>query len=124
MNERTIQLIDSRGNAVATAQIAENDGLCTGAADLRIMPADLLALFREFEDAVNNQLFSHVDQLENSIAARSLRVRFDDASELSITDVQVFPETGELSFRLAKTVPIAAIAPAIIGHPRNELRPL
>jgi hypothetical protein len=122
MSIRNIQLIDSHRAALATAQVEESGGLSVGAIDLNKLSPQIVALFREFEDAVNNQLFSDVDRLQDAIDALAFRARFDDGSESLIADLQVFPSTGEFSFRLASALPARADWNVTAVYPKGELR--
>ena len=58
------------------------------------------ALFDEFEEAVNDQIFSFADEIQAKIDSYGIRARFDDGLEAEVKDVQVFPSTGDVSFKL------------------------
>jgi hypothetical protein len=100
MNTRLVRLIDRSRAVLAVAQIADEGGYFGGTIDLRSMPSDLRALFEEFEEIVNGQMFVFLDEIQEKIAALAIRALFDDGSEVDIKDLQVFPSTGDLSFRL------------------------
>ena len=72
----------------------------TGTADLRSMPTELLELFSRFETAVDGQVLSSIDSIEDEIAALGLVVKTGDGCELPACDLQVFPAAGRISFRL------------------------
>jgi len=54
MNLRAVTLTDAGGKTIAHANVAEADGLFSGTADLSAMPADVLAVFDEFEQIVKD----------------------------------------------------------------------
>jgi hypothetical protein len=61
--------------------------------------ASLEHLFSAYREAVNQQLFSHVDELDDTIAALELRLLAPDAADVpAIYDVQI--GSGRISFRL------------------------
>ena len=103
MNERTVKLMDQDRNVVAVARVVEEGGRYEGAVDLTRTPADLRALFEEFEEIVNGQMFSFLDEIEDKIAALSLKTVLDNnGTEASVRELQIYPSTGEISFKLAE----------------------
>jgi len=96
-----VRLVDRSRAVLAVAQVADEDGSFGGTIDLRSTPAELRALFEEFEEIVNGQMFVFLDEIQKKIGALPIRARFDDGSEADIHDLQVFPSTGDVSFRLA-----------------------
>lgn len=60
--------------------------------------SQFVELFADYESSVNDQLFSHVDHLDTQIEAMGFHALFSDGSIASIYDLQVFPNTGKLSF--------------------------
>lgn len=103
-----VSLIDAAGNPVAAAQVADEGGYFGGAADLGATPPNLRALFDDFEECVSGQMFSRVDEVQGKIAAFGIRAVFDDGAEVGVKDLQVFPSTGDISFRAATTPAHAA----------------
>ena len=59
-------------------------------------------MFEEFEELVNDQLFTHVDEIEEKIGALRLKAVFDTDHEAYVKDLQVFPGTGCVSFKLVE----------------------
>lgn len=102
METRSVKLIDRTGNVVATAHVADEGTYYGGTIDLRETPPSLLALFDEFEEIVNGQLFAFLDDIQERIGALSLKAAFDTGQELCIKDLQVFPSMGDVSFRHAQ----------------------
>jgi hypothetical protein len=112
MATRHVQLIDSHRSVVASAQIAETGNHYEGTIDLRITPPEILAVFEEFEEIVNGQMFAFLDEIQERIAALALKVVFDDGAEADIQDLQVFAHAGDVSLRL-DGVPSSAVSVAI-----------
>ena len=100
MNTQSVQSIDQTAAVVATAQVVEKDGRFSGRVDLSPMPANLRQLFDEFEEIVNDQVFSLLDEVEEKIAAHALKVVLADGQPAPCDDLQVYPSTGRISFRL------------------------
>ena len=107
MHPRTVRLVDPSGAVLATARVADEGGYYGGTIDLGETPAELRALFDEFEEVVNGQMFAFLDDVQARIAAHPLRAVFDDGCEVPVKDLQVFPGTGDVSFR-----PAGACSPA------------
>ena len=102
MNMRTVQFIDQSRNVLATAQVADEGNHYGGTIDLRGVSAGLRALFIEFEEIVNGQMFSFLDEIQEKIDSPHMKAVFDDGQEVDVKDLQVFPSTGDVSFKLAE----------------------
>ncbi len=104
MISQHVTLIDQERKVVATAKVAEQDGTFTGRIDLSPMSATLQRLFEEYETIVNDQTFSLLDEIEERIGTLSLKVVFEDGHEAALTDVQIYPSTKNVSFKVVKEV--------------------
>jgi hypothetical protein len=102
MTGKAAQLIDPFRTVLATAHVTEEGTHFRGTIDLAMMPESLRRLFVELEEIVNGQEFSVLDEIQDKIAAASLRVVFDDGTEAFVKDLQIYPSSGDLSFKLAK----------------------
>jgi hypothetical protein len=111
MSTRQVQLVDQSRDVLATAQVADEGGYFGGTIDLHSTPAHLRALFEEFEEIVNNQMFVFLDEIQEKIGSLPVKAVFDDGFEVDVKDLQVFPSTGDVSFRLAG-VPLHTAKPA------------
>ena len=100
MSARTVQLVDQSGAVLATAQVADEGGYFGGTVDLGCMPPAVRALFEEFEEIVNGQMFVFLDEIQAKIAALHTKAVFD-GFEQEVKDLQIFPSTGDVSFRPA-----------------------
>ena len=101
METRAVKLIDPSRKVVATAQVADEGGYYGGTIDLRDTPPGLRALFEEFEEIVNGQMFAFLDDIQQRIGTLRLKALFDTRQEACVKDLQVFPSTGDVSFKLA-----------------------
>ena|SRR5947209_11479574 len=102
MSTETVKIIDSSRKVVATAQVAEREEGFAGLVDLSPMPASLREKFDEYEEIVNGQMFSLLDEIEEQIRAFPLRVVFEDGLESSMEGLQIYPSSRRVSFRLVK----------------------
>jgi hypothetical protein len=104
-----IKLLDPIGNLVATARVAEERGVWEGTIDLQGMPTEMRRLFEEFEEIVNGQMFSFLEDIQKKITALRLKGVYEDGLEANLHDLQIYPSTGEVSF---KPVEVSALRSA------------
>ena len=95
-----VKLIDKSRTTVAAAQMADENTHFGGTIDLASTPPALRALFDEFEEAVNDQRFSIADEIQAKIGSYGIKAHFDDGLEAEVKDLQVFPSTGDVSFKV------------------------
>jgi hypothetical protein len=95
-----VQLIDPDRTVLATAVVADEGTHFGGTIDLGPAPSDLRALFEEFEEVLNSQMFVFLDEVQGKIGSLPIRVRFANGFESPVSDLQVFPRTGDVSFKL------------------------
>jgi len=98
MSHRTGYLKDHESKRVASLTVAPVGDRYEGTVVLGGTPPDLRRLFEEYEQGVEGQVFSRLEELEGRIAARRLRALFDDGTEVAVEDLQVYPSTGAVSF--------------------------
>jgi hypothetical protein len=102
---RPILLTDAHGNRVATVAVDQRGDYYSGSIDLEDLPGDLLHAFEEYEEIVSEQMFGLLDEAEEKIARYGLKIGLDDGNEAFIEDLQVFPGTRRVSFKLKATAP-------------------
>ncbi|MFO0956512.1 MAG: hypothetical protein U0800_03485 [Isosphaeraceae bacterium] len=110
MARRAIKILDGDRNLVATADVEILKGGFSGGVDTGRMPGPIRALFDEYEEIVNNQVFSLLDAVENRIGAIPFTVVFEDGRESRAKDLQIFPGGGTISFQVTE--------PAMVGGGR------
>jgi hypothetical protein len=98
-----VKLIDNSRTVVGAAQVDNQGAHFGGTVDLTATPPALRALFDEFEELVNDQVFSLVDEIQQKIDSLAIRARFEDGLEADVKDLQVYPSTGAVSFKLASS---------------------
>lgn len=99
MTSHAIKLIDQAGNVVATGRVTAQNGHFAGEVDLGPMPSPLRQKFEEYEEIVNGQAFSLLDEIEQQIGALPLQVVFEGGRAARVEDLQIYPTTGLWSFR-------------------------
>ncbi len=99
MSSQPVRTVDGPHGVLATALVTEEGGRYGGTIDLRETPARVRALFDEFEEVVNGQMFSLLDEVQEKIAALASKAVFADGQEASVEDLQVYPRTGEVTFK-------------------------
>jgi hypothetical protein len=104
MTDKTVQIVDQSCGIVATAQVAETDGVFAGLIDLRSMPADLRRRFEAYEEIVNSQMFSLLDEMEEQIAEIQLVAIFEEGEAFPVEDLQIYPSEGRVSFKVAPSM--------------------
>jgi hypothetical protein len=104
MNSKHATLIDQERQVIARAEVAEQDGVFVGRIDLSRMPVPLRHLFEEYEEIVNTQTFSLLDEIEEKIKNLHLKVIFEDGYEAAVADVQIYPSTNKVSFQVLKQI--------------------
>jgi hypothetical protein len=102
MISQHVTIIDQERKVVATAQITEQEGYFAGRIDLSPMSAILQRQFEEYEEIVSSQMFSLLDEIEGKIETILLKVVFEDGHEADLADVQIYPSTKKVSFKVVK----------------------
>lgn len=100
MSSQRVTIIDQSRQVVATVQVSEQDGCLAGQIDLGSMPATLQHQFEEYEEMVNQQMFSFLDDLEEKIERLFLNTVFADGNVAQLTDVQIYPSAKNVSFKV------------------------
>ncbi len=101
MVAKLLEIIDPFQNVVATVRVTEDAGRFFGTIDLSSAPEAMRRTFARYEEIVNGQMFSYLDDIEQQIDALRLRAQVADGNEACLQDLQVYPSTGRVSFRLA-----------------------
>lgn len=109
MHTQIVQLINPNTIVLAVAQVAKREQGFYGTVKLSLMPITLQQIFAEYEDIVNGQMFSLLDEIEDQIEALGLKVRFDTGYEANLEDLQIYPSTNRISFKVVKE-PVQDIA--------------
>ena len=100
MEAKTIELIDSGGRLVAVAHVMDEGTHYGGTIDLSATPSDVRSLLDLFEEMVNGQQFSCADDVEARIDALAIRGVLEEGTTAPVSDLQVFPAAGTVSFKM------------------------
>jgi hypothetical protein len=103
MTFTTVEFIDRAGQIVASAQIVESDDLFRGKIDLTPMPASMRRTFEQYEELIKNQAFPLLAAIEDQVDQLGIKVVFSN-SESVVEDLQIYPSTERVSFRLPRHV--------------------
>ncbi len=106
MTHKPICLIDTNGAQIATLDVQLREDHYEGTISLDATPRQIRQLFEQFEEIVEGQMFSLLDDIEEKIGTISLRVRFDDGGEAPVADLQVFPSTNAVSFKIRQAMTV------------------
>lgn len=98
MTQQPTHLIDQSSARVAALDVQFRDGHFEGTIDLAPTPPQLRQLFEQFEEIVEGQMFSLLDDIEEKIGTIPLRAVFADGTQAYVADLQVFPSTRSVSF--------------------------
>ncbi len=102
MIPKIIKIIDRNRKVVATGQVVKYEDRFTGQLDLLSISTSLRQTFEEYEEIVNGQMFSLLDEIEEQINALRLKVIFNEGDEAIIEDLQIYPTTKRIAFKLVK----------------------
>ena len=100
MTHRPISLIDQRSVSVAALDVQFRDDHFEGLISLEAVSSPLRQLFEQFEEIVEGQMFSLLDDIEEKIEVTRFRVVFENGSVASLSDLQVYPSTNAISFKI------------------------
>jgi hypothetical protein len=101
MKFRAVELFDSSGRLVAVAKVHDEGHYFGGSIDLTGTPERFRTLFDEFEKTINDQMLGLVEDVQAKIHSLDIKAVFDGNFEARAVDLQVFPSTGEVTFRIA-----------------------
>ena len=100
MQAQRAYLLDKFSAKVATLDVTQDGDLYSGTIRLDSTPPELIDLFQQFEEMVENQVFSIADEIEERIEAFRLRVAFANGLGAEVADLQVYPSTNAVSFKI------------------------
>lgn len=117
---QNITLIDGTGAVVAAAQVDQERELFSGPVDLGQMPQSMFRKFEEFEEIVNDQAFSALDEVQDEIERFGLKAVFENGREEMLDNLQIYPSDSVLSFKLKSAVAATAAPTNGNGVARNQ----
>ncbi|NRD53694.1 hypothetical protein HRD49_08750 [Corallococcus exiguus] len=93
------QLVDAQGNLIGRVSVSAEGSLWSGEIDLSGAAPSLVSLFTEFEELVNDQVLSLLDEMETQVARLGPRFRIAEEEALPVEDLQIYPALRVVSFR-------------------------
>ncbi len=105
MSTQTVYLLDESSTKIAVLDVEPDGDRYRGTICLDRMPPELKRLFVDFEESVEAQMFNLADEVEEKIAANQLRVVLPTGTEGQVEDLQVYPSTKRVSFKVRKLSP-------------------
>lgn len=100
MTTQPAHLVDQESNRIAVLHVEPAGELFRGTICLADTPPGIKRLFEEFEENVEGQMFPLADEVEEQIGAMRLRVVFANGEEAQVEDLQVYPSTSRVSFKV------------------------
>ena len=100
MTTQPVYLVDQSSTKIAVLNVALLGDRYRGTICLDATPPELKQLFEEFEENVEGQMFSLADEIEEKIGMIPLKVVFHDGMEVCVKDLQVYPSTKRVSFKI------------------------
>ena len=118
--KQTVDLVTAEKRSLGQVVIERSEeGCCFGSFTPRSAFSAVQPLFRDFEEAVNLQALSIVDELDAAIRALGLHICLPDGSQpVAVEDVQIWSD-GRISFRIAGPVPSHLSTPATVRAPAD-----
>jgi hypothetical protein len=103
MTTQPLYLMDQSSTRLAVLNVALIGDRYRGTICLDALPSELRHLFEEFEENVEGQMFSLADEIEEKIGRIPLKVVFPNGMQANVEDLQVYPSTKRVSFRIRQT---------------------
>lgn len=93
------QLVDAEGNLIGMVRVSAEGGLWSGEIDLSGSAQSIVSLFTRFEEVVNGQMLSLLDDVEIEISRLGAQFRVAEKQALPVEDLQIYPAERKVSFR-------------------------
>ncbi|MHB1423270.1 MAG: hypothetical protein ACYC3I_08760 [Gemmataceae bacterium] len=106
MTSRPIYLMDQSGTRIADLDVVPVGDHFEGTISLETTPSQLRHLFEQFEEIVEGQIFSLLDDIEEKIGSIPIQADFENGSAAFVWDLQVFPNTNSISFKTRQPLPV------------------
>lgn len=104
MNNLPQYLMDQQTRKVASLNVSETKGGFQGSICLEMTPQEIQGVFQKFEEVIEGQMFSLLDEVEEEIEKLSLQVVFENEDVFPVADLQVFPSRNVVSFQVQQCI--------------------
>jgi hypothetical protein len=119
MSHQNVKITDQFGKILANAQVKETDDCWQGTFSFNNFTPEILSVFEEWEEIVNGQMLSFLDEIQQKISRLSILAVFEDGRTFWTRDLQIYPSTSEISFKTLE-VPRAPVSTLLnIAHPKE-----
>jgi hypothetical protein len=99
MNETEIQLVDSKGNTLAEVLATDEEGWFSGRVLSQSIPSDIAKDLSWYDEVVEHQMLSYLDEATAAVESWGLQVRFRDGSIHPVYSIHI-SALNEVSFRV------------------------
>lgn len=93
------QLVDSQDNLIGVVRVSAEGGLWSGEIDLSGTAPSIVSLFTRFEELVNGQMLSLLDDVQTEISQLGAKFLVPEQEALAVEDLQIYPAQRKVSFR-------------------------
>lgn len=100
MSTSKIQVLNSEQQEIALLNVTWSGDQYQGTIVLDNTPCETLALFKQFDEYVNTQCFSLVDDVEDAILAACPWVKFSNGQIAETTMLDVYPSTKNVVLKI------------------------
>ena len=117
MNETQAALVDSRENTLAEILISDEGGWLSGRVLSQSFPSEVAKDLAWYDEVVQHQMLSYLDEAMAAVARWGLRVQFRDGSTYPVYALHI-GQPDEVSFRVTPVPPAPesrAISPGVRG---------
>ena len=118
--KQTVDLVTAEKRSLGQVVIERSEeDCCFGSFTPRSAFSAVQPLFRDFEEAVNLQALSIVDELDEAIRALGLHICLPDGSQpVAVEDVQIWSD-GRISFKVDSPTAAHLGTPASVRAPAD-----
>ncbi len=96
------RLCDAQGRLIGVVRVSNEHGLWSGEIDLAGVAPALVSLFTRYEELVNGQMLSLVEEIEVEISQIEARLFVSGERQgIPVSDLQIYPSQRDVSFRLS-----------------------
>ena len=93
------KIFDRQGRILAVVEVKGSPELYIGQIEKLTPDPAIKALFNDYRESVNGQLFVEVDRLDREIEELEPEMVADSGEKFRIWDLQIYPEEMSVSFR-------------------------
>ncbi|NOK20910.1 hypothetical protein [Corallococcus carmarthensis] len=93
------RLVDAQGNLIGRVRVSAKGGRWSGEIDLGGTAPSVVSLFTRFEEVVEGQMLSFLDDVETEISRLGARLLVAGEEALAVEDLQIYPAPRVVSFR-------------------------